>query len=37
VRRAVERRFERLHSEMRRDAAERAAEALLPLVGAPTV
>jgi lipid-A-disaccharide synthase len=32
VRRAVERRFERLHAEMRRDAAERAADALVPLI-----
>lgn len=36
VRRAVERRFERLHGEMRRNAAERAADALVPLIaGAP--
>jgi lipid-A-disaccharide synthase len=34
LRRAVERRFERLHGEMRRNAAERAADALLPLLGA---
>jgi lipid-A-disaccharide synthase len=32
VRRAVERRFERLHAEMRRNSAERAADALLPLI-----
>jgi lipid-A-disaccharide synthase len=35
VRRAVERRFERLHAAMRRNAAERAADALLPLIPAP--
>lgn len=35
IRRAVERRFTRLHAEMRRDAAERAADALLALVGGP--
>jgi lipid-A-disaccharide synthase len=35
LRRAVERRFERLHGEMRRNAAERAADALLPLLRAP--
>ncbi len=36
VRRAVERRFEQLHAEMRRNSAERAADALLPLIpGAP--
>jgi lipid-A-disaccharide synthase len=34
LRRAVERRFERLHAEMRCNAAERAADALLPLLGA---
>lgn len=34
MRRAVERRFERLHGEMRRNAAERAAEALLPFIPA---
>jgi lipid-A-disaccharide synthase len=32
LRRAIERRFERLHQTMRRDAAERAADALLPLL-----
>jgi lipid-A-disaccharide synthase len=32
VRRAVERRFERLHAEMRCNATERAADALLPLI-----
>jgi lipid-A-disaccharide synthase len=35
LRRAVERRFERLHGEMRCNAAERAADALLPLLRAP--
>ncbi len=33
LRRAVEVRFERLHGDMRRNAADRAAEALLPLLG----
>ncbi len=32
VRRAVEQRFERLHGELRRNAAERAADALVPLI-----
>jgi lipid-A-disaccharide synthase len=32
VRRRIEHRFERLHRELRRDAAERAADALLPLL-----
>jgi len=32
VRRRIEHRFERLHQELRRDAAERAADALMPLV-----
>ncbi|MGE5791479.1 MAG: lipid-A-disaccharide synthase, partial [Bacteroidota bacterium] len=32
VRRRIEHRFERLHSELRCDAAERAADALLPLL-----
>jgi hypothetical protein len=32
VRRAVEQRFERLHGEMRRNAAERAADAMVPLI-----
>jgi lipid-A-disaccharide synthase len=35
LRRAVEQRFERLHGEMRCNAAERAADALLPLLRAP--
>jgi lipid-A-disaccharide synthase len=34
VRRAVERRFEQLHADLRRNAAERAADALLPLIPA---
>lgn len=34
VRRRIERRFERLHAELRRNAAERAAEALMPLLAA---
>jgi len=32
MRRRIEHRFERLHAELRRDAAERAAEALAPLI-----
>ena len=32
VRRRIEHRFERLHQELRCDASERAAEALLPLL-----
>ena len=36
VRRRIEHRFERLHQELRRNAAERAAEALMPLLAPST-
>jgi lipid-A-disaccharide synthase len=33
LRKSIEERFGRLHAELRRDSAERAADALLPLIG----